>query len=73
MKAIGADVLDSTSRDMLTDQKLSEEDTWFELSPQQKYVHDQILQVNSIIRTDYHSIHTTMWASKYLETSLPPR
>ncbi len=72
-KAVGADVLDSTSRDMLTDQKLNEEETWFELSPQQQIAHNNLQLVNSIVRQDYHSIHASMWTRKYRDASLPQR
>ena len=55
--AIGADVLDSTSSDMLTDQKLNEEETWFELTPtQQKYRNYMVIQ-NKQISDGYHSFH----------------
>jgi hypothetical protein len=58
---------------MLTDQKLNEEETWFELSPLQQRYRDQILKTNQMIRNDYHAIHKVLWLSKYVETRLPQR
>jgi hypothetical protein len=71
--AIGADVLDSTSSDMLTDQKLNEEETWFELSPIQQKYRNYIVEQNKMISDDYHSIHQMLWLNKYREAKLPNR
>lgn len=71
--SIGADVLDSTSSDMLTDQKLNEEETWFELSPIQQKYRNYIVEQNKMISDDYHSIHQMLWLNKYREAKLPNR
>ena len=58
---------------MLTDQKLNEEETWFELTPtQQKYRNYMVIQ-NKQISDGYHSFHQMLWLSKYRETKLPNR
>ena len=57
---------------MLTDQKLHEEETWFELTPIQQSYRDYILQENHMIRNDYHAIHQMLWLNKYRETKMPP-
>ena len=58
---------------MLTDQKLNEEETWFDLTPVQQNYRNYILQTNRLIRNDYHSIHQVLWLTKYREAKLPSR
>lgn len=58
---------------MLTDQKLNEEEVWFELSSAQKRYYNRIVKTNSVIREGYHAIHQLMWLSKYQESKIPPR
>ncbi len=61
--SIGADVMDSTSRDILTDQKIEMSNTWFELSPNQKHTHRHISNLYNKIRNDYHALHSSLWLS----------
>jgi hypothetical protein len=72
--SIGADVMDSTSRDILTDQKIQMTETWFELSPNQKHTHQHITNLYSKIRNDYHALHSSLWFSyETLPSSLGDR
>lgn len=61
--SLGADVMDSTSKDILTDQTIDMEDTWFEMSPKQKIVHEKMSWMYSKIRNEYHALHSSLWFS----------
>ena len=58
---LGADVMDSTSRDILTDQSISMEDTWFEMSPKQLEHFNHVSSHYNQIRNHYHAIHSVLW------------
>lgn len=60
---LGPDVMDSTSKDILTDQKINMDDTWFEMSPNQEKMHDRIAYMYDKIRHNYHALHSSLWAS----------
>ena len=53
--------MDSTSRDILTDQSIDMEDTWFEMSPYQIAQHEQISAYYNQIRSEYHALHSALW------------
>lgn len=55
--------MDSTSKDILTDQTIEMTDTWFEMSPRQKILHEKISLLYSKIRHDYHALHSSLWFS----------
>ncbi|XP_069691671.1 endoplasmic reticulum-Golgi intermediate compartment protein 2 [Periplaneta americana] len=61
--AIGADILDSTGQNVLQFGSLEQEDTWFELSPQQRRHFDGMRQVNSYLREEFHAIQELLWRS----------
>ena len=61
--AIGADVMDKTSRDTISSHDLNMEDTWFELSPNQQKSHEYIAEIYDNIRKDYHALHANLWRS----------
>jgi hypothetical protein len=61
--SLGADVMDSTSKDILTDQQIDMIDTWFEMSPNQKKLHERISNIYKIIRREYHALHSSLWFS----------
>ena len=61
--ALGADVMDSTSKDILTDQTIDMEETWFEMSPRQKMRHEQMSAMYAQLRHDYHALHSSLWFS----------
>lgn len=61
---IGADVLDSTNQNLLTLDTLHEEDTWWELTPDQRAHFEALKHVNSYFREEYHAIHELLWNSK---------
>lgn len=58
---LGADVMDSTSKDILTDQSINMEETWFEMSPKQREHFDQVSSYYETIRNQHHAIHSTLW------------
>ncbi|PSN38657.1 hypothetical protein C0J52_21247 [Blattella germanica] len=61
--AIGADILDSTGQNVLQFGSLEQEDTWFELTPQQRLYFDGMRQVNSYLREQFHAIQELLWRS----------
>lgn len=61
--AIGADILDSTGQNVLQFGSLEHEDTWFELSSQQRLHFDGMRQVNSYLREEFHAIQELLWRS----------
>ena len=58
--------MDSTSRDILTDQKIDMDDTWFEMSPRQQRSFDYLGKLNENIRENYHALHSAVWFSSRL-------
>lgn len=42
---------------------LEEEDTWFELTPEQKRYFDNVRFYNSYLREEYHAIQDLLWKS----------
>ena len=38
-------------------------ETWFEMSPRQKVLHEKISTLYSKIRHDYHALHSSLWFS----------
>lgn len=73
-QSIGADVMDSTSRDTLSDQQIDMDETWFEMSPRQAQTFDYITSIYKNIRSDFHALHSSLWlAHSSLPDSLGPR
>ncbi len=64
-KGIGADVLDLTGQSADTFGKLSEENTWFELTPNQQQYLEMVQNVNDYLKNEYHSLHTFLWKAGY--------
>ncbi|XP_015603691.1 endoplasmic reticulum-Golgi intermediate compartment protein 2 [Cephus cinctus] len=60
---IGADVLDSTNQNLIGFKPLKEEDTWWELSREQRLHFDALKHVNTYLREEYHAIHELLWKS----------
>ncbi|XP_034939181.1 endoplasmic reticulum-Golgi intermediate compartment protein 2 [Chelonus insularis] len=60
---IGADILDSTNQNLLGFEPLQEEETWWELSMEQRAHFDALKHVNSYLREEYHAIHEVLWKS----------
>lgn len=60
---IGADILDSTGQNVLQFGSLEQEDTWFDLSPQQRLHFDGMRHVNSYLREEFHAIQELLWRS----------
>lgn len=72
---VGADILDLTGQNTETFGHLSEEDTYFELSPEQQSSFNMLQRVNSYLRKEYHALYDTLWSSNFKSpsTSLPRR
>lgn len=60
---ISADVVDTTSKNALSNKDISKEDTWFEMSPNQKNNHNAITTIYEKIRNNYHALHSILWLS----------
>ncbi|XP_076244528.1 endoplasmic reticulum-Golgi intermediate compartment protein 2 isoform X2 [Calliopsis andreniformis] len=72
---IGADVLDSTNQNMIGHQSLEEEDTWWELTQEQRSHFEALKHMNSYLREEYHAIHELLWKSNQvtLFSEMPKR
>lgn len=55
-KNIGADILDSTNQNTFSFGVIEEEDTWWELAPNQKEHFDYMSHLNRYLNEEYHSI-----------------
>jgi hypothetical protein len=53
--------------------KLDEEETWFQLSPQQQRVFERLQLGYKLIREKYHAIHDLIWLSGHRIEELPKR
>lgn len=56
LQVLGADILDSTNQNIFKFGTLEEENTWFELSPNQQIHFDNKRHFNSYLREEYHAI-----------------
>ncbi|XP_018319222.1 endoplasmic reticulum-Golgi intermediate compartment protein 2 [Agrilus planipennis] len=63
--AIGADVVDDTSEHIITTDFIKEEDTWFELSPNQRQYFDHKNFMNSYLCEEYHAVQDLLWRSEF--------
>jgi outer membrane protease len=72
---IGADVLDSTNQNMIDYDSLTEEDTWWELTSEQRAHFEALKHMNSYLREEYHAIHELLWKSNQvtLYNEMPKR
>lgn len=62
---IGADVLDSTGQSVVSFGQLTEEASWFELSPRQRSHFEAAQRLNSMLRDKPHGIQQLLWKSGY--------
>lgn len=53
---IGADILDSTNQNVFSFGILEEQDTWWELCPNQRAYFEYMQQLNGYLREEYHSL-----------------
>lgn len=60
---VGADILDSTSQNVLQFGSLEQEDTWFDLGPEQRLHFDGVRYANSYLREEFHAIQDLLWKS----------
>lgn len=72
---LGADILDSTNQNAFRFGMLEEEDTWFELSDNQRIHFDNKKHFNTYLREEYHAIKDLLWRSSFssLFGTLPAR
>lgn len=72
---ISADVLDSTNQNMIGHESLEQEDTWWELTQEQRSHFEALKDVNSYLREEYHAIHELLWKSNQvtLYSEMPKR
>jgi len=72
---IGADILDSTNQHMIDFDSLTEEDTWWELTQEQRTHFEALKHMNSYLREEYHAIHELLWKSNQvtLYSEMPKR
>jgi len=61
--SVGADILDSTNQNVFMFGTLEEEDTWFELSQEQRIYFDNMRYMNQYLREEYHAIQDLLWKS----------
>lgn len=54
---IGADILDSTNQNVFSFGILEEQDTWWELCPEQKTYFEYTQHLNAYLREEYHSLN----------------
>lgn len=75
LTGLGADIIDSTNQNMILFGELQEEDTWFELTPEQKTYFDSIQHVNSYLQEEFHAVQNLLWKSRFISTfsELPKR
>lgn len=60
-KAIGADILDSTNQNTYSFGQLEEEDTWWEMSLEQKQHFEYMQHLNRYLSEEYHSIAEVLY------------
>jgi len=60
---IGADILDATNQNLREFEPLTEEDTWWELTSNQRSHFDALKHMNSYLREEYHAVHELLWKS----------
>lgn len=63
---IGADILDSTNQNFEHFEILKEEDTWWDLSSEQRSHFNALKAMNSYFREEYHAIHELLWKSNQI-------
>ncbi|XP_012278146.1 endoplasmic reticulum-Golgi intermediate compartment protein 2 [Orussus abietinus] len=64
--SIGADVLDTTNQHVMGLDQLQEEDTWWELTSDQRAHFEALKHMNSYLREEYHAIHELLWKSNQI-------
>lgn len=57
LEDIGADILDSTNQNVFSFGVLAEQDTWWELCPEQRTYFEYIQHLNGYLREEYHSLN----------------
>lgn len=67
--------MDSTNQNAFKFGSLEEEDTWFELAPNQRRQFENERHFNYYLREEYHAVQDILWRNRYIHISreLPPR
>lgn len=66
---IGADILDSTNQNLMTSENFHLEDTWWDLTPDQRAHFEALKHMNYYFREEYHALHELLWKSNQLTFS----
>ncbi|RZF37424.1 hypothetical protein LSTR_LSTR011701 [Laodelphax striatellus] len=64
---VGADILDSTNQNVMMFGNLEEENTWFELSLEQRRHFDNVRHFNMYLREQFHAIQDLLWKSRQVQ------
>lgn len=67
MLDIGADILDSTNQNVFSFGVLEEQDTWWELCPNQRTYFEYMQHLNHYLREEYHSLSVSNWIEIHSE------
>lgn len=69
---IGADILDSTNQNVFSFGILEEQDTWWNLDPEQRTYFEYIQHLNAYLREEYHSLNVSYFVefSLHFETDV---
>lgn len=62
-KGIGADIADWTDQNVFSFGILEEQDTWWELCPEQKKYFEYTQHLNAYLREEYHSLSVSVLMS----------
>ncbi|KAK4876076.1 hypothetical protein RN001_012498 [Aquatica leii] len=62
---LGADILDSTNQNTFKFGSLEEEDTWYELAPNQQKYFENRQHFNTYLREEYHAVQEFLWRSSH--------
>lgn len=67
---IGADILDSTNQNVFSFGILEEQDTWWELCPNQRAYFEYMQHLNGYLREEYHSLSVFEAFRRYVAITL---
>jgi len=59
--SIGADIVDTTGQNMMLFGEMITDDTWWDMTEEQKVHFDQMRVINEYLREDYHSMKDILW------------
>ncbi|XP_022170355.1 endoplasmic reticulum-Golgi intermediate compartment protein 2 [Myzus persicae] len=59
--SIGADIVDTTGQNMMLFGELKTDDTWWEMTKEQKQHFEKMREFNAYLREEYHSMKDILW------------